>query len=62
MRDGSSSEESGGTGISPRPRGAQFSLPAISLPPKMFVLGLDGEVEPLGTGRESRTSLKGGQF
>jgi hypothetical protein len=62
MRDGSSSEESGGTGISPRPRGAQFSLPAISLPPKMFVLGLDGEVEPLGTGRESRTSLKSGQF
>ena len=34
---------------SPRPRGAQFSLPPLALPPKMFVLGQDGEVEPLGS-------------
>ena len=37
------------SGWSPRPKGAQFSLPALALPPKMFVLGQDGEVEPLGS-------------
>jgi hypothetical protein len=57
------SQSSGQTETSPRPRGAQFSLPAISLPPKMFVLGLDGEVEPLNTpnGRNSRVSSAKGQ-
>jgi len=43
---------------SPRPRGAQFSLPPLALPPKMFVLGQDGEVEPLGSpGGSGRSSI-----
>ena len=46
------------SGWSPRPRGAQFSLPPLALPPKMFVLGQDGEVEPLGTpGGSGRSSM-----
>jgi hypothetical protein len=61
--NGSSSAGSGSAGTvssgwSPRPRGAQLSLPPIALPPKMFVLGQDGEVEPLGTpGGSGRSSV-----
>jgi hypothetical protein len=46
------------SGWSPRPRGAKFSLPPLALPPKMFVLGQDGEVEPLGSpGASGRSSV-----
>jgi hypothetical protein len=57
-RSGSGSAGTKSSGWSPRPRGAQFSLPPLALPPKMFVLGQDGEVEPLGSpGGSGRSSI-----
>lgn len=55
---GSGSAGTKSSGWSPRPRGAQFSLPPLALPPKMFVLGQDGEVKPLGSpGGSGRSSI-----